>query len=193
MAVNLKKGQRASIDNSMKLAKIGLGWDINRYDSGEDFDIDASVFLVGANGKVASDSDFVFYGNLSARDGAVIHSGDNLTGEGDGDDEQITIDFTKIPEEIEKIVVAVTIYDGEGRKQNFGQISNAFCRLLRLKDEFDEGIEELRFDLEDEFSLETGIVFCELYKKNGEWKFNAVAAGYTGGLETICKTYGVNI
>lgn len=125
MAVNLSKGQRVSLDKSVTLARIGLGWDTNKYDGGSDFDLDASVFLLGANGKVLRDEDFVFYNNLNGRNGAVVHTGDNRTGEGDGDDEAIIIDFTKIPPEIEKIAVTVTIFDAQQRNQNFGQVSNA--------------------------------------------------------------------
>ena len=128
MAVNLSKGQRVSLDKSVTLARIGLGWDTNKYDGGSDFDLDASVFLLGANGKVLRDEDFVFYNNLNGRNGAVVHTGDNRTGEGDGDDEAIIIDFTKIPPEIEKIAVAVTIFDAQQRNQNFGQVSNAYVR-----------------------------------------------------------------
>ncbi len=194
MAVNLQKGQRVTLDNSMKLALVGLGWDINRYDGGSDFDLDASAFLLGENGKVLRDEDFVFYNNLRGRNGAVVHTGDNLTGEGDGDDEVITIDFTRMPEEIKKIAICVTIHDAAARRQNFGQVSNAYVRVAKMKDEFDtNGETELKFDLEEEFSIETALVVCEIYKHNGEWKFNAVAAGYQGGLEAICKAYGVNV
>ena len=178
----------------MKLAMVGLGWDTNRYDGGYDFDLDASVFLLGSNGKLLRDEDFVFYNNLNGRDGAVVHTGDNLTGDGDGDDEVIMIDFTKIPEEITKIAVVVTIYDADVRRQNFGQVDNAYIRLAKLADEFDTvGTPILRFDLTEEFSVETALVVAEIYKRNGEWKFNAVAAGYEGGLEAICRSFGANV
>lgn len=194
MAINLKKGQRVALEDSMKLAMVGLGWDTNRYDGGYDFDLDASVFLLGSNGKLLRDEDFVFYNNLNGRDGAVVHTGDNLTGDGDGDDEVIMIDFTKIPEEITKIAVVVTIYDADVRRQNFGQVDNAYIRLAKLADEFDTvGTPILRFDLTEEFSVETALVVAEIYKRNGEWKFNAVAAGYEGGLEAICRSFGANI
>lgn len=194
MAVSLTKGQRVSIDNSLKLGLIGLGWDTNKYDGGYDFDLDASVFLLGANGKVLRDEDFIFYNNLVGRDGAVVHQGDNLTGSGSGDDEVIVIDFSRIPAEIDKVAVTVTIHEAETRRQNFGQISNAYCRFARMRDEFDlQGETLLQFDLEEEFSIETSLVVCEIYRKNGEWKFNAVAAGYKGGLETLCRNYGVNV
>lgn len=194
MAVNLSKGQRVSLDKSVTMAKIGLGWDINRYDGGQDFDLDACVFLLGSNGKVMRDEDFVFYNNLSARNGAVTHTGDNRTGEGEGDDETIIIDFTKIPPEIEKIAVTVTIFDAEQKHQNFGQVSNSYVRVLKIDSPDDAGGEEvLRFDLVEEFSIETALVVCEIYRYNGDWKFNAVAAGYQGGLEALCRAYGVNV
>lgn len=194
MAINLQKGQRVSLDSSMKLALVGLGWDTNRYDGGADFDLDASAFLLGENGKLLRDEDFVFYNNLNGRDGAVVHTGDNLTGDGDGDDEVIMIDFSKIPSEIKKIAICVTIHDAEARRQNFGQVSNAYIRIAKLSDEFDTvGEPVLKFDLEEEFSIETALVVAEIYFKNGEWKFNAVAAGYQGGLEAICRSFGANV
>ncbi|MGN0470275.1 MAG: TerD family protein [Acutalibacteraceae bacterium] len=194
MAVSLTKGQRVTIDNSLKLGLIGLGWDTNKYDGGYDFDLDASVFLLGANGKVRRDEDFVFYNNLVGADGAVVHQGDNLTGSGDGDDEVIVIDFTKIPQDVERIAVAVTIFEADQRRQNFGQVSNAYVRLARMRDEFDlQGETLLQFDLEEEFSIETSLVVCEIYRRNGEWKFNAVASGFKGGLEALCRNYGVNV
>ena len=194
MAINLQKGQRVSLDSSMKLALVGLGWDTNRYDGGADFDLDASAFLLGENGKLLRDEDFVFYNNLNGRDGAVVHTGDNLTGDGDGDDEVIMIDFSKIPSEIKKIAICVTIHDAEARRQNFGQVSNAYIRIAKLSDEFDTvGEPVLKFDLEEEFSNETALVVAEIYFKNGEWKFNAVAAGYQGGLEAICRSFGAMV
>lgn len=194
MAVNLTKGQRVSLDKSVTMARIGLGWDINKYDGGQDFDLDACVFLLGANGKVLCDEDFVFYNNLSARNGAVQHTGDNRTGEGDGDDEAIIIDFTKIPQEIQKIAVTVTIFDAQAKNQNFGQVSNSYVRVVKIDNPDDQNGEEvLRFDLVEDFSIETALVVCEIYRHNGDWKFNAVAAGYQGGLEALCRNYGVNV
>ena len=194
MAVNLSKGQRVSLDKSVTMARIGLGWDTNRYDGGQDFDLDACVFLLGSNGKVLKDEDFIFYNNLSARNGAVVHTGDNRTGEGEGDDEAIIIDFSKIPAEIEKIAVTVTIFDAEQKHQNFGQVSNYYVRVLKIDNPDDVGVEEvLSFDLVEEFSIETALVVCEIYRYNGDWKFNAVAAGYQGGLEALCRAYGVNV
>ena len=140
------------------------------------------------------DEDFVFYNNLNGRDGAVVHTGDNLTGDGDGDDEVIIINFDKIPSEIKKLAVCVTIHDAEARRQNFGQVSNAYIRIAKLADEFDTvGEPVLKFDLEEEFSIETALVVAEVYQRNGEWKFNAVAAGYQGGLEAICRSFGANV
>ncbi len=194
MAINLQKGQRVTLDNSMQLALVGLGWDTNRYDGGSDFDLDASAFLLGENGKLNRDEDFIFYNNLTSRNDAVVHTGDNLTGDGDGDDEVIFIDFSKIPSDVKKIAIVVTIHDAEARRQNFGQVSNAYIRIAKRADEFDEvGEPVLKFDLEEEFSIETALVVAEIYQKDGEWKFNAVAAGYQGGLEAIIRSFGGNV
>ncbi len=194
MGVNLAKGQRVSLDKNMNMALIGLGWDTNRYDGGKDFDLDASAFLLKADGKVRKDEDFIFYGNLKSSDGSVRHTGDNLTGEGDGDDEVLIIDFSKVPSDIQKIAITVTIYDAQERGQNFGQVSNAYVRVARMANENDMvGTEVLKFDLAEEFSIETALVVCEIYKNGADWKFNAVGAGYQGGLEALCRTYGVNV
>ena len=194
MGVNLSKGQRVNLDKSMTMALVGLGWDTNRYEGGFDFDLDASAFLLGANGKVRRDEDFIFYGNLKSTDGSVRHTGDNLTGEGDGDDEVLIIDFTKVPADIQKIAITVTIYDADKRRQNFGQVSNAYVRVARIANESDTtGSEVLRFDLGEEFSVETALVVCEIYRYGGEWKFNAVGAGYQGGLEALCRSFGVDV
>jgi tellurium resistance protein TerD len=194
MAINLQKGQRVALDDSMKLALVGLGWDTNRYDGGFDFDLDASAFLLGENGKLSRDEDFIFYNNLRSRNDAVVHTGDNLTGDGEGDDEVIFIDFSKIPSDVKKIAICVTIHDAEARRQNFGQVSNAYIRIAKRSDEFDEvGEPVLKFDLEEEFSIETALVVAEIYEKNGAWKFNAVAAGYQGGLEAIIRSFGGNV
>ncbi len=194
MGVNLAKGQRVSLDKNMNMALIGLGWDTNRYDGGKDFDLDASAFLLNADGKVRKDEDFIFYGNLKSSDGSVTHTGDNLTGEGDGDDEVLIVDFSKVPADIQKIAITVTIYDAQVRGQNFGQVSNAYVRVARMANENGMvGTEVLKFDLAEEFSVETALVVCEIYKNNGEWKFNAVGAGYQGGLEALCRSFGVNV
>ena len=194
MAVSLTKGQRVSLDKGMKMALIGLGWDTNRYDGTADFDLDASAFMLGANGRVRKDEDFIFYGNLESPDGAVRHTGDSLTGGADGDDEVLIIDFSKVPQDVQKIAITVTIYEAEERRQNFGQVSNAFVRLAKMSGENDmQGIEQLRYNLGEDFSVETALVFCELYRSGADWKFNAVGAGYAGGLYALCKSYGVNV
>ncbi len=194
MAISLVKGQKVSLDNNMTHALVGLGWDTNRYDGGYDFDLDASVFLLGENGKLQRDEDFIFYNNLRSRNDAVIHTGDNLTGEGEGDDEVIMIDFTKIPDDIKRIAICVTIYEAAERGQNFGQVSNAYIRIAKLADEFDTvGETVLKFDLEEEFSIETALVVAEIYNKNGQWRFNAIAGGYQGGLEAIVRSFGGNV
>lgn len=194
MGVNLSKGQRVSLDKNMSMALVGLGWDTNRYDGGADFDLDAAAFMLGANGKVRKDADFIFYGNLESSDGSVRHTGDNLTGEGDGDDEVLVINFAKVPADVQKIAITVTIYDAQVRGQNFGQVSNAYVRVARMANESDmTGSEVLKFDLVEEFSIETALVVCEIYRNGNDWKFNAVGAGYQGGLEALCKSFGVNV
>lgn len=192
MAVNLSKGQKVSLTKGNPgLSKIvvGLGWDTNKYDGGYDFDLDAAAFLLGANGKVTNDADFIFYGNLKHASGAVEHMGDNLTGDGDGDDEQIKVNLAAVPANVDKIGFTVTIYDSDVRKQNFGQVSNAYIRI------FDEvsNTELIRYDLGEDFSVETAVVVGELYRNNGEWKFNAIGSGFQGGLYALCKNYGVNV
>ena len=192
MGVCLKKGEKVSLtkDNA-GLAKIlvGIGWDINQFDTGGDFDLDGAAFLVGENGKITKQEDFVFYGNLKHPSGAVEHLGDNRTGVGEGDDEVIKIDLSKVPAEIQKIVFTVTIYEAENRRQNFGQVNNAFVRIV---DE-EKNEEMLRYDLGEDFSIETAAVFGELYKHNNEWKFNAIGSGYQGGLAALCNSYGVDV
>ena len=181
MAVCLKKGQKVDLTKSnpgLKKITVGLGWDVNQYDSGGDFDLDASAFLLGAGGRVTKDEDFVFYSNAKHPSGSVVYGGDNRTGAGEGDDEQIMVDLSAVPAEYEKIAFTVTIYDAAERHQNFGQVSNAFVRIV----DDATGAELIRYDLEEDFSIETAIVVAELYRHNGEWKFNAVGAGYQGGL-----------
>lgn len=190
--VNLVKGQKVDLTKGNPgLSKInaGLGWDVNAYDSGAAFDLDAEVFLLGDNGRVASDGDFIFYSNPTHPSGAVEHTGDNRDGAGDGDDETIKIDLSAVPQNVSKIVFTVTIYDAAARNQNFGQVQNAFIRIYdpTTNDEL------LRYDLTEDFSIETALVIGELYRHNGEWKFSAVGAGYQGGLEALCRTYGVNV
>ena len=192
MAVSLSKGQKVELTKSnpgLQKLLVGLGWDVNQFDSGTAFDLDAAVFMTGANGKVASDKDFVFYGNLIHASESVKHLGDNLTGAGDGDDEQVQIDLANIPQTIEKVAFAVTIYDAETRMQNFGQVSNAFIRIV------DEttNTELIRYDLGEDFSIETALVVGELYRHNGEWKFNAIGSGFQGGLAALCANYGIDV
>ena len=192
MAVSLAKGQKVSLTKGnpgLKKIMIGLGWDTNKYDGGADFDLDAAAFLLNSNGKVNSDADFVFYGNLKHASGAVEHMGDNLTGEGEGDDEQIKVDLSLVPSNIDKIDFTVTIYDAEARGQNFGQVSNAYIHIV---DETN-GKELIKFDLGEDFSIETAVVVGEIYRHNGEWKFNAIGSGYKGGLRALCLDYGVNV
>ena len=191
MPISLKKGQKVSLTKGnpgLKNVVVGLGWDTNAYDTGADFDLDAAAFCLTDSGKVSSQNDFVFFGNLNHQSGAISHLGDNLTGAGDGDDEQIKIDLSRVPEEITKIAFTVTIYEAEARRQNFGQVSNAFVRI------FDEntGEELLRYDLGEDFSIETAVVFGELYKNGDEWKFNAIGSGYQGGLAALCNMYGID-
>ena len=185
MAVNLSKGQRVSLDKSVTMAKIGLGWDTNRYDGGQDFDLDACVFLLGANGKVLKDEDFIFYNNLSARNGAVVHTGDNRTGEGEGDDESIHIDLTKIDPRATQIVFVVTIHKADERRQNFGQVHNSFIRVYNTA----TGEEILKYELEEDFSVETAVEFGRIYKRNGAWKFEAIGVGQKGGLAEYLNKY----
>ena len=192
MAISLKKGQKVDLTKTnpgLKEVLIGLGWDTNKYDGGKDFDLDASVFLLNASGKVNSDDDFVFYGNLKHVSGSVEHLGDNLTGAGEGDDEQIKIDLSKVPENVEKIDFTVTIYEAEERKQNFGQVENAFIRVVNAAN----NEELIRYDLGEDFSIETAVVIGELYRNKGEWKFNAIGSGFSGGLASLGKNYGVNV
>ena len=190
MAISLQKGQKIDLTKTnpgLTKVLVGLGWDTNKYDGGADFDLDAAVFLLGDSGKVNSDADFVFYGNLKHASGAVEHLGDNLTGAGDGDDEQIKIDLAAVPANISKIDFTVTIYDSDARRQNFGQVSNAFIRIVNEA----TGEELLRFDLGEDFSIETAVVVAELYRNNGEWKFNAIGSGFSGGLAALCQNFGV--
>ncbi|MCI8488710.1 MAG: TerD family protein [Lachnospiraceae bacterium] len=190
MPINLSKGQKVDLTKGnpgLKDILVGLGWDVNAFDSGSDFDLDAAAFMLGADGQCPSDQEFVFYGNLTHTSGAVNHMGDNLTGAGDGDDEQIRIDLSKVPANIEKIAFTVTIYEAEARRQNFGQVSNAYIHLM---DE-SNGTELIRYDLGEDFSIETAVVVGELYRNNGEWKFNAIGSGFQGGLAALCAHFGI--
>ncbi len=191
MPINLSKGQKVSLTKGnpgLTRVTVGLGWDVNQYDTGGDFDLDAAAFLLTDSGRVSGDSDFVFYGNREHPSGGVTHMGDNLTGVGEGDDEVIEVDLSRIPANITKIAFTVTIYDAEQRRQNFGQVSNAFIHILNSA----TGEELIRYDLGEDFSIETAVVVGELYRYSSEWKFNAIGSGYQGGLAALCASYGID-
>ena len=190
MPISLKKGQKVSItkDNpGLSKVVVGLGWDVNAFDTGGDFDLDTAAFLLTDTGKVSGQEDFVVFGNLTHASGCAQHMGDNRTGAGEGDDEQIKIDLSLVPGNITKIAFTVTIYEAEQRRQNFGQVNNAFIRIYNEQ----TGEELLRYDLGEDFSIETAAVFGELYKNGNEWKFNAIGSGYQGGLAALCANYGI--
>jgi len=192
MAISLSKGQKVDLTKGnpgLTNIMVGLGWDTNKYDGGQDFDLDSSVFLLDAAGKCASEQDFVFFNNLQGGAGSVVHTGDNLTGEGDGDDEVIKIDLPNVPASIEKIAFTITIHDAEARAQNFGQVSNSYVRIVDAA----TNTEVIRYDLGEDFSIETAIVVGELYRHNGEWKFNAIGSGYQGGLASLVRDYGLQV
>jgi tellurium resistance protein TerD len=191
MAVSLSKGGNVSLSKEspgLKDILVGLGWDVRATDGG-DFDLDASAFLLKGDGKVRGDNDFIFYNNLRTSDGSVEHTGDNRTGVGEGDDEAIKIALDKVPQDVQKVAVAVTIHDAEARRQNFGMVSNAFIRIVNQAD----NKEIARFDLSEDMSTETAMIFGEIYRHGGEWKFKAVGQGYAGGLGPVAKNFGVNI
>lgn len=192
MAISLSKGQKVDLTKGnpgLTQILVGLGWDTNKYDGGQDFDLDSSVFLLDANGKCVSEKDFVFFNNLEGGNGSVVHTGDNLTGEGDGDDEVIKINLPQVPASIERIALTITIHDADTRSQNFGQVSNSYARII---DE-STNTELIRYDLGEDFSIETAIVVGELYRHNGEWKFNAIGSGYQGGLGSLVQDYGLQV
>ncbi|MGI8747931.1 MAG: TerD family protein [Deinococcus sp.] len=191
MALTLQKGGNLSLskqDPNLKRLVVGLGWDTRSTD-GQDFDLDASAFLLNASGRVRADSDFIFYNQLRSSDGSVEHTGDNRTGEGEGDDEQIKIDLSRLSSDVDKVAVTVTIHDSETRRQNFGQVRNAFIRVVNE----DTSQEVVRFDLGEDFSTETAVIFAEVYRSGPEWKFRAVGQGYAGGLKALCSSYGISI
>ncbi len=190
MGVSLSKGGNVSLTKTapgLSQIRIGLGWDI-RVTDGAAFDLDASAFLLGADNKVRSDADFIFYNNLRSADGAVVHAGDNRTGAGDGDDEVITVDLSKVDPGVARIQVAVTIDEAEARRQNFGMVQGAFMRVVNASD----STEIARYDLSEDASMETAMVFGEVYRHNDEWKFKAIGQGYTGGLGPLARELGVN-
>ena len=191
MAISLNKGGNLSLsktDPSLTQVLVGLGWDARATD-GVDFDLDASAFLLGASEKVRGEHDFIFYNQTRSQDGSVEHTGDNRTGDGDGDDEAVTIDLGKVSPDVQKIAITVTIHDADSRGQNFGQVQNAFIRVVNNQSQ----VEIVRFDLNEDYSTETAMIFGELYRHNGEWKFRAVGQGYNGGLRAMCQQYGINI
>jgi len=183
MSINLQKGQRENI-NAPKFT-IGLGWDTNSASTGSAFDLDASVFILGDNKKIISDNHFVFYNNLKSPDESVIHTGDNLTGDGDGDDEQIKIDLTKIAATAKEICIVVTIHEADTRKQNFGQVRNSFIRVVDAV----TNAEMVKYELEEDFSIETAVEFGRIYNKDGQWKFEAIGVGMKGGLNDYLTKY----
>lgn len=191
MAISLNKGGNLSLsktDPSLNQVLVGLGWDARATD-GTDFDLDASAFLLSENGKVRGEHDFIFYNQTRSPEGSVEHTGDNRTGAGDGDDEAVRINLAQVPADVQKIAITVTIHEGESRGQNFGQVQNAFIRVVNDP----SNTEIVRFDLNEDYSTETAMIFGELYRHNGEWKFRAVGQGYAGGLSAMCQQFGISI
>ena len=191
MAISLNKGGNLSLsktDPSLNQVLVGLGWDARATD-GTDFDLDASAFLLSESGKVRGEHDFIFYNQTRSPEGSVEHTGDNRTGAGDGDDEAVRINLAQVPADIQKIAITVTIHEGESRGQNFGQVQNAFIRVVNDQ----SNTEIVRFDLNEDYSTETAMIFGELYRHNGEWKFRAVGQGYAGGLSAMCQQFGISI
>ena len=191
MSVSLSKGGNVSLSKEepgIESITVGLGWDARSTD-GSDFDLDASCFMLNASGKVRSDSDFIFYNNLKSNCGSVAHTGDNRTGEGDGDDEAINVELSQVPADVAKLAFTVTIHEADQRRQNFGMVSNAFIRIVNKK----TGREVARFDLSEDASTNTAMIFGEVYRYNNEWKFRAVGQGYDGGLGPLARNFGVNV
>ena len=191
MAISLNKGGNISLSKEapgLSKVTIGLGWD-ERATDGSDFDLDASAFLLGESGKVRNDADFIFYNQLKSSDGSVEHLGDNTTGGGDGDDEQVRIELNKVPSDVHKVAFCVTIHEAEGRRQNFGMVSNAFIRVV----DDSNGKEIARYDLSEDSSTETAMIFAEVYRRGSEWKFKAIGQGFAGGLGPLARNYGVNV
>jgi tellurium resistance protein TerD len=191
MSISLSKGGNISLSKEapgLTRILVGLGWDVRQTD-GADFDLDASAFLLNGTGKVRSDADFIFYNQLESACKSVRHTGDNLTGEGDGDDESLEVDLAKVPAEVHRLAVAVTIHEGEARRQNFGMVSNAFVRVVDQV----TGREITRYDLNEDASVETAMIFGEVYRHNADWKFRAVGQGFKGGLGPLAKSFGVSV
>ena len=190
MALELSKGQNISLTKTapgLKKMIFGLGWD-ERQTDGQEFDLDASIFMLNASGKCRSDADFIFYNQMNSFCGSISHTGDNRTGEGEGDDEEIKVDLNKVPDDVHTLAVTVTIHDYEARGQSFGQVANAFIRIVNDEN----GAEVVRYDLTEDYSTETAMIFGELYRHNGDWKFRAVGQGYNGGLGAMARQYGLN-
>jgi tellurium resistance protein TerD len=191
MAISLNKGGNVSLSKSepgLTKILIGLGWDARATD-GSDFDLDASAFMLGSGNKIRRDDDFIFYNNLKSPCGSVEHTGDNRTGSGDGDDEALKMSLNLVPADVQTVAITVTIHDAEGRKQNFGQVKNAFIRIVN-----DETEKEIaRYDLSEDYSTETAMIFGEIYRHNDDWKFRAVGQGYAGGLAAMCSQYGIDV
>jgi tellurium resistance protein TerD len=191
VAISLDKGANLSLtkeDPGLAVARIGLGWDV-RTTNGVGFDLDASALLLGSNGKVRSDSDFIFYGQLSDKSGAVVHQGDNRTGEGDGDDEQVLVNLGLVPADVERVVFVASIYKADENGQNFGQVRNSYIRLLNEETQ----VEVARYELGEEVASENAVIFAEVYRYRGEWKFRAVGQGFIDGLGGIARDFGVHI
>ena len=191
MAISLSKGGNVNLSKEspgLKTVKVGLGWD-TRVTDGSGFDLDASVFVLNETGKVRNDQDFIYFNNLSGADGAVVHQGDNLTGQGEGDDEVVMVSIDKLPQDVARVTFSVTIYDADARKQNFGMVSNAFIRVVNA----DTNAEIARYDLSEDASTETAMIFGELYRHGGEWKFKAIGQGFAGGLGPLARSMGVNV
>ena len=191
MAISLTKGGNVNLSKeapNLTNIAVGLGWNPRATD-GQAFDLDAIAFLVNESGKVRADTDFIFFNNLKSSDGSVEHTGDNRTGEGDGDDEVIKVDLSKVPADVSKVVFCAVIYDGQARNQNFGQVADAYIRIVNTQG----GAEVARYDLSEDSSTETAMIFGELYKNNGEWKFRAVGQGFAGGLGPLAASYGVAV
>lgn len=192
MAISLSKGQKVDLTKGnpgLSKVVVGLGWDTNKYDGGHAFDLDTSVFLLGENGKTRNEADFVFYNNKIGGNGAVEHLGDNTTGEGDGDDEQVVIDLSNVPADVHKVAFAITIHDADARNQNFGQVDNSYVRVLNQT----SNEELIRYDLGEDFSIENAIVVAEIYRHGGEWKFTAIGSGFNGGLGSLVANFGLDV
>jgi tellurium resistance protein TerD len=188
--INLSKGQKVDLTKgnpNLSNIIVGLGWDTNKYDGGKDFDLDSSVFLLNSAGKATRPEDFIFYNNTIGANGAVEHTGDNTTGSGNGDDEQVKVNLKTVPANIEKIAFTITIHDADVRGQNFGQVNNSYVHIMNA----DTNEELIRYDLGEDFSIETAVVVGELYRHNGEWKFNAIGSGYQGGLASLVRDFGL--